>query len=84
LDQDQTFRWNIREGVEYFGEGLFTNADQADPLPVFAGFFPALSTGDRKSGESGAVESAGEAPTDFSHADDMNAWYGNFNHLKTC
>jgi len=50
-------------------------------MPVLAGLIPALSSGDGKGRDSSAVESAGEPPTDLSHADDMDAWNGNINHL---
>jgi len=52
-------------------------------MPILACLIPTPSSCHGQSRYPGAVQGAGEPPTDFSHADDMNAWDGNFNHSRT-
>jgi hypothetical protein len=71
------------KGVEYSGERLLADAHEAQAVPVLAGFVPALGPGDGKGRDPGAVESAGETPSDLAHSYDVNLGDSDFNHLKT-
>ena len=71
------------KSVEDFGERLFANADEAQAVPVFPGLVPALRPGDANGRDSGELESPREPPPDLAHADDVNPWDADFNHLKT-